>query len=304
MKAAKPAVDLKLTFLFFLSQIDLVGMAGPVEPSLTLDIDEKRREMLVNPGDVKQIFCDLKMNGFAPLFLTGHESTLFCKHMSFGEAHRDMENPWMKPSEPLSEFVIIDYDAELASFSAMLSSLSRALFGVKPGTKAEPGDVEVLQTTLECFMSYPVLSYKEVYLENATTNNLVGGKIDILVGSSSNGNKPKLRVTEHSRNSDVRNVYIGTLGEAKTTDINLPLASSSSSFDRDVKQNKTLIQPMLQVMAVSEVCDCNSLIPVINIFEIDRVLDHCYTFKTMMSCSQPPCHLLTCLTTNSIVWKG
>ncbi len=34
----------------------------------------------------------------------------------------------------------------------------------------------------------------------------------------------------------------------------------------DVKQNKTLVQPMLQVMALSEVCDCKSLTPVINIF--------------------------------------
>ena len=91
----------------------------------------------------------------------------------------------MKPSRHIQEFVAIDYDAEYESFLAKLSPLSTVLSDLTPATRAEPGDVKVLLTVMKCFTSCPVLSYKELYLENATTNKLVGGKIDLLVGSSS-----------------------------------------------------------------------------------------------------------------------
>ncbi len=68
-------------------------------------------------------------------------------------------------------------------------------------------------------------------MENATTNKLVGGKFDLLVGSSKNGSKPMVKVLEQSRECALRNVYIGSLAEAKTTDVNLlPLASATSSL--------------------------------------------------------------------------
>lgn len=136
--------------------------------------------------------------GLAPLCMTGHEEKLFCKHMNFSTARHDMTNPTMGASKIITEYVEIDYSAKFVSFVARLSAVLQVMSTIKSSTTP---DVEVLETVLRCFVPIPPLSYKEIYLEHGSKNNLVGGKIDLLVGSGSNGGKPKLRVVGKSRDS-------------------------------------------------------------------------------------------------------
>ena len=53
---------------------------------------------------------------------------------------------------------------------------------LSPSNSSEASDIEVLDQLMVCNAKAPVVSYKQLYLENGTPNNLVGGKIDYLVG--------------------------------------------------------------------------------------------------------------------------
>lgn len=267
-----------------------------MEATVKLDFDEKRKLIDIDKAQLAQIFDKFRTFGLAPLYMQGHEDSLFRKHMSFSNAYKDMSNPMMKASESNVEYVDIDYDAEFASFMALLSAVSVALSSVKPSTTNVSDDVEVLDTVLRCFVPFPALSYKEIYLEYGSKNHLVGGKIDLMVGSCSNDNKPVVKVLEKSRDSGVRNVHLASIGEGKTTDVPLlPMSSVNSAFNMDVKQNLSLVQPMVELMAISEVCNENQLVPVINIFgnrENFRPFLYFHEYDVMLTTPKPFTYML------------
>ena len=62
-------------------------------------------------------------------------------------------------------------------------------------------------------------------------------------------------------------LHVGSAAEGKNVGVNLhPVSSAKDDFKQDVKQNVTLVQPMVEVMAISEVCVSGADIPVVNIF--------------------------------------
>ena len=65
----------------------------------------------------------------------------------------------------------------------------------------------------------------------------------------------------------VTNVYVGSAAEGKNVSVSLhPVSRAKNDFKEDVEQNVTLVQPMVEVMAISEVCVSRADIPVVNIF--------------------------------------
>lgn len=180
---------------------------------------------------------------------------------------------------------------------ALLSAVSVVLSSIKPSTTNETDDVEVLDTVLRCFVPFPALSYKGIYLEYGSKNDLVGGKIALMVGSSSNG-KPVVKVVEKSKESGMRNVHLASIVEGKNTEVPLlPVASVNSDFTMDVEQNMSLVQPMVEVMAISEVCnrDENQLVPVINIFgnkENFRPILYFHEYDVMLTTPKPFTYML------------
>lgn len=83
-----------------------------IEATVKLVFDEKRKLVDIDQAQLAQIFDKFRTFGLAPLYMEGHEGSLFRKHMSFGRAYQHMSNPMMKASESNVEYVNIDYDAE------------------------------------------------------------------------------------------------------------------------------------------------------------------------------------------------
>ena len=239
------------------------------EGQIKLNFQGKRKTVDFHKESLAESWGNFKSFGLAPLHLQNYETTLFCKHFSFVDAEKHLGSPMMGPSLQNDEYVSIDYDIEYIAFETQLSALSVALSGISPATNAEAGDVSVLESVLRCFAPFPSISYREVYLESGSKNNVVGGKIDLLVGSKGNGNKKKLVVKEQSQAPVTMNeVWIVCIEEGKRPTVSLlPMKSVHSDFLEETKQNLSFLQPMMELMAISEVClHSNEEVPLINIF--------------------------------------
>ena len=82
-----------------------------------------------------------------------------------------------------------------------------------------------------------------------TSSSAIGGSYNVIVGSSTNRKKPIIQIEGNNIA-----VHLGSLLEAKSTFTRLaPSTSESSSFTEDAADLKTLIQPMLECMAISQV---------------------------------------------------
>ena len=80
---------------------------------------------------------------------------------------------------------------------------------------------------------------------------MVGGKIDFLVGSLCNGNKPILKMHEKSRDRKFRTVLLGSLLEGKKPSVSLyPLHSTSRTFTETVTQNATFENDEVPLMNI------------------------------------------------------
>ena len=93
----------------------------------------------------------------------------------------------------------------------------------------------------------------------------MGGSIDIVIGSATNGNKPYIYVHTNEEVPSLVAVYLGSLLEVKSTNQRFTPASNDSAemFEEDAK---LLIQPMLETMAIAEVATFpNEDIPILNI---------------------------------------
>lgn len=90
----------------------------------------------------------------------------------------------------------------------------------------------------------------------------------------------------------MKNLYLVSISEGKSTDTNLlPIPTVTSDFTHDTDQNMSLVQPMLETMAISEVCEEESNnVPVINIFgnrENFRPLLYFKTYDVMLTTPKP-----------------
>ena len=70
-----------------------------------------------------------------------------------------------------------------------------------------------------------------LYLECGSDKPLVGRKLDLLVASEENGNKPVMCLSNVCGRDGLCKVYLGSLCEAKNTSVaQMPMVSSSTSY--------------------------------------------------------------------------
>ena len=209
--------------------------------------------------------------GFVGLSLKGHENSLFKCHQSFNNAAKA---PGISKLKALRKLAEIDMKR---CFNALLNGLLEGIFRLnftEDSTNDEnTQDKPYLQGVLMTFLPYPAVSFNEIHLEYSSSKHLVGGSYDVIVGSETNGEKPKI----HIEGINVA-VHLGCLLEAKSTCTRLaPSTSESSSFTDDSADLKKLIQPMLEVMAISQVATFpNPDVPVVNF------LAHKFVFRPLV----------------------
>lgn len=91
---------------------------------------------------------------------------------------------------------------------------------------------------------------------------IVGGRIDIGVGTNFNGNKPSFVIEGHESRVSL---FLGCLGEAKAADVSVGhLKKTEHQVELD--DIKAIIQPMLEAMAVAELAQFDDeAVPIVNI---------------------------------------
>ena len=170
--------------------------------------------------------------------LVSFKECVFQKQMVFRTAQREMQRPVMGASQPLISYTDIRWDMEREYFKIKLSPLGLLISSLKPSSSAEEQDLDVLQRVLECFMDIPIIAYKQLYLHCGSEKPLVGGKLDLLVASEENGNKPVMRLSNVCGRDSLCKVYLGSLCEAKNTSVaQIPMVSSSTSYEEDTLYN-------------------------------------------------------------------
>ncbi len=198
---------------------------------------------------------------FVPLTLQGHEDILWKEHISFTDAKSKFkQGPKVGESHALSEYVKIDNTLLLQCFRDVLTPIASGILGIVEidiADENEQGvDKDVLETLLELFIDFPPQIYKEVCIEAKTQTKVVGGRIDLVAGSSSNGNRPQLEIVGLA-------VYLGTLVEAKEITEDL-VQARPKELTTDIK---AILQPMLGTMAIAQKCAFpHRQVPLVNIF--------------------------------------
>ena len=199
--------------------------------TLEYETDEKRTITICSNNAITQTFDVLQNFGLSPMRLPGHENLLFQKHISFLNSPNELKGPYMDPSINSSTLVTIDYYTESIVFKEKISALLVVLEKLVPLNSSETSDIDVLGKLMFSYVEPPNASYAQIFLENGTKNHLVGGKIDYVVGSLCNGDKPVMRMQEKSKDEQFRRVFLGSLLEGKKTDVSLyPLRSENSTF--------------------------------------------------------------------------
>ena len=235
---------------------------------------------IIEGPSLEECWKNVKRLGLVALSLRGHEETLFKTHLSFKGAQERFQAPVMSVSKPLKNVIGLDLDNLQKRLSNQLSAVLETIFHLNFSdddvSNERKVDKPYLQGVLTTFIKFPTLSYNEVQLEYHSKKKLVGGSIDVVVGSESNGNKPYIYV--HPKNVSI---YLGSLLDAKSSSKCLA-ASNSASFDQSSEEIKALIQPMLELMAISEVAEFPKAdVPLLNIFGNKVCTVPCCTSRSM-----------------------
>ena len=190
---------------------------------------------------------------------------MFKTHQSFRHAQRAFEAPVLSCSKPFRSLATINLQRLKRRFRAQLNGLLEGIFRL-PFTEDSTNDQHTqdkpyFQGVLLTFVPFPAVSYNEVHLEYRSSKHLIGGSYDIIVGSSTNGKKPIIQI-EGSNFA----IHLGSLLEAKSTFTRLaPSSSETSSFTEETTDLKTLIQPMLESMAISQMATFpDADVPIVN----------------------------------------
>ena len=241
--------------------------AKPV-PTLLKRVEDRSGVQYETVGrSLEESWNDLTRLGLVALTLKGHEDTLFKTHLSFKSAKEKLKAPIMSPSQPLHGIMRVDISNLHKRLLNQLSPLLEAIFHFAFSDDAVANENKVdkpyLQSVLAMFVRFPAVSYNEVHLEYHSKKHLVGGSVDVVVGSKGNGNKPYIYMEPHNVA-----IYLGSLLEAKSSTHRLASsASDRASFEQASEDTKALIQPMLELMAISEVAHFpNDGVPLVNIF--------------------------------------
>ena len=204
--------------------------------------------------------------------LQGHEETLFKRHLSFKGASEVMAAPRMSKGFALKRVLAgFDLDKLKTLWESQQAQLIEGLYLLKYGNDDVTGGTAdehnvgapYLQGLLRLLVpGFPVVSFTELSLECRSKKKIVGGRLDLGVGSKSTGIKPSLVIEGYE---DRVALYLGCLGEAKSADVSLAHCKNTE-HQVDLDDIKATLQPMLEVMAVAEIAQCTTeAVPLVNI---------------------------------------
>ena len=200
------------------------------------------------------------------LTLQGHEQHLFKRQSSFKEGRKYMDAPHMSPAFQFHSLTqLFNMTRLTTSWKHRGATITEAMWNLnwEGDTDEKKTGAPYVKKLLRLFINQmPVMSFEEIHLEYKSKKHLVGGSIDLAVGFAAKGDKPTVKIT----NSDQRwAIFLGSLGEAKAADVKLATVKKKS-FTSEEEDIKSIIQPALEVMAVSAVATFpNNNIPLVNI---------------------------------------
>lgn len=235
-------------------------------------------------NDAVKNMCSM---GFVALSLQGHEGKLFHSHASFKSAVNDFGPPIQSPSqslEHLADVKIKNLELQLQmSLPGLLQSILKLPFTEDSDGDEHSVDMPYLQDVLLSFVAFPQVCYNQVHLEYCSTKNLVGGSFDVIVGSSANGKRPNIELKIKGSGVQKQSVYLGSVLESKSASTRLSGAHlQSDSFDESTEEFKPLLQPMLELMALSEMTTFpDPLVPLVCIYGNKFVFRPLLYFKSI-----------------------
>lgn len=236
----------------------------------TLKRETSSRGIDFNNPNWDSAWMNLRDTMMVSMTLQGHEQSLFKRHISFKRASEVMDAPRMSKSFALhSVLERFDIGKLQKRWKSRQSLIIEGIYLLKYGDdEVTANEHEVgapyLQGLLRLFVPrFPVLSFTELCIECRSKKKIVGGRIDIGVGTKSNGNEPSFVIEGYEPRVSL---FLGCLGEAKAADVSVGhLKKTEHQVDLD--DIKATIQPMLEAMAVAELTQFNDeAVPIVNIF--------------------------------------
>ena len=222
----------------------------------TLKREASSRGIKLNNPNWDSAWMNLRDTMMVSMTLQGHEQSLFKRHISFKTASEVMDAPRMSKSFALHS-VLAGFDiVKLRKrWKNRQSTIIEGMYLLKYD--------KLLQGLLRLLVpGFPVISFTELCIECKSKKKIVGGRIDIGVGTNSNGNKPSFVIEGHEPRVSL---FLGCLGEAKAADVSVGhLKKTEHQVDMD--NIKATIQPMLEAMAVAELAQFgDEAVPIVNI---------------------------------------
>ena len=206
-----------------------------------------------NSPNWEKAWLELPYASVSVLCLKGHEENLFKKHMSFKNAKDFIDKPTLSNHSSLGHICDVDVVALRKQWKRRATSILEAIYGLKfldddkvtSGDEAKVGSPYVAKLLSLLVDGFPPVMREELHLEYRSPKRLVGGSIDLAVGSEENGRRPYINIDGKNMS-----VYLGCLGEAKSTDVRLDRRKNLAQTKLDFDDIKLSIQPMTEVMAM------------------------------------------------------
>ena len=196
---------------------------------------------------------------------TSLRRALFSKHLSYKMAAKKIQTTLYNEKVSLEELMKRPQMLELheKTIEAFIGSLCLHLMNIKKTlSEDEIGDKFVLETFLHTIHGIGSSVFNECKLESVSDKNLVGGHIDVIIGSETNGDRP--RVTIQTDTGPVT-LFSVVVGEAKYTGVGIV---PSKRLKRDyLGELLTYGQPVLELLTLAELCTFpNENVPVVAIY--------------------------------------
>lgn len=206
---------------------------------------------------------DVLRTDFHHVRLNGHDR-LFREQFKFSKASTFFsERPSLTAEGTLDKLVpTSDLSLLQAIVDVTLSSIAQFLFMYPFDSAVERQDQIFLQHFLSCFLKEPHVALREIYFNGVKNKPLGQGKIDVIAGTLTNGNKPILRIKGTDRH--INKIFLWLAAAVKVKEYRTPLYGSRMPPEQDLK---ALYQPITLLCSMSELCEAiDPSIPLIGLY--------------------------------------
>lgn len=169
------------------------------EPMILNKSDATGKTMEFTGGNISEVVATMMKVAIVPIRF-GDGAKLFKKHISFKGSQHELPPPVMGAAKQLSQLAVINTQQLQGLLRSVLPPLIGGILELNfsENRVANDHDQPYMESLIRMFVSLPVHSYKEIHLEYNTKKKLIGGSLDIMVGSTSNGNRPQIYLDSKS----------------------------------------------------------------------------------------------------------